>query len=253
MLSRFLLPTLAFLLAVSGAFAQTASPEEGRGPVLTVLGKGSFEAKPDLARFLAVVSTEGRTLEAASNAHEQRATRASKVLQDLKASGIEIEKSSFEMAERRGFRPIPPIQPGPGQRHESVVEGYTATTTFSLKTSSVDSLDQLVSKVVKADIFEVQAIRFHVVQERAALNQARRAAILDAREQAQAYAEAADLELGDIVAVRDGEAQAIPEYGNLPVKKAAPIVQTVQIIPPAALEFTASVSVAWRVAARGSK
>ena len=101
-------------------------------------------------------------------------------------------------------------------------------------------------------LFGIETVRFDVVQERAALNQARRAAMLDAREQAQAYAEPVDLELEQIVSITDGDADPPDGEADLPARRTSGSY-TVQILPPAKLEFTASVNVTWRIAPRGTK
>ena len=123
MLHRYLLLTFIALVVASPTLGQTASQEGRREPLLTVLGSGSYEVKPDLALFQAVVSTSGKTLDAATTPHRERATRALKVLQDLQADGLKIEKSNFSANARHGQRPIPPIQPGSAQRTESFIEG----------------------------------------------------------------------------------------------------------------------------------
>ncbi len=249
--SRWFLVAFAASVMVGPAYGQTASQEARKDTLITVLGRGRYEARPDMARATVSVSTEGRTLESVGKPHQERATRASKVLQDLQSLGAEMEKSSFKVDERRVQRPVPPIQPGPGQRYETVVEGYVATTSFSLKTSAIGELNAIVTKLADTGLFEIGAVRFQVSQERAALNQARRAAMLDAKEQALAYAEPVELELKEIVAITDGEAEAPTAYADLPARRAPGPNSTVQIIPPATLEFTASVNVSWRIAPRG--
>ncbi|NBJ09992.1 SIMPL domain-containing protein [Microvirga arsenatis] len=218
---------------------------------MTVLGKGKHEVRPDLARVAVTVTTEGKTLESVNNPHQDRATRALKILEGLQSLGLEIEKSNYRVDERRVQRPIPPVQPGPGQRYENLVEGYTATTTFSLKIAAMDKLNEIVTKVTDSNLFQVHSVRFQVVQERMALNQARRSAMLDAKEQALAYAEPVDLELKEIIAITDGEAEAPDGYADMPMRRATSPNSTVQIIPPATLEFNASVNVTWRIAPRG--
>lgn len=235
---------------MTSASSQTAPQEARRDPLMTVLGKGRYEVKPDLARAAVTVTTEGKTLESVGNPHQERATRASKALQELRVLGLEVEKSSFRVDERRVQRPVPPMQQP--QRYETVVEGYTATTTFSLKSSAMDKLNEVITKLADTNLFQIQSVRFQASQERAALNQARRAAMLDAKEQALAYAEPVELELKEIVAITDGEAETPDGYADLPARRAPPAgSSTVQIVPPATLEFTASVNVTWRIAPRG--
>lgn len=234
-------------LLASAAFGW--AQESKREPVLTVLGRGSYETRPELARLSATVSTDGKTLEDTAKPHEERSTRASKVLKDLAGAGLEVEKSSFSIAERRVQRPTASIAGVPGQPMATVVEGYVAKTTYSLKATSLDRLNQIVTKLAETGLFQIDTVRFYVLNERAALNEARRSAMLDAREQAEAYASPVDLELGQILAITDGEARPVEGYADLPARRAVG-PYSVQIVPPATVEFTASVNVTWQIAPR---
>jgi uncharacterized protein YggE len=239
---------LSVLVVLASAFSTFAQSETQ--PVLTVLGKGTYEAKPELAGFRATVSTDARTLDAATKQHEERASRALKALQDLQANGVTIEKSDFRVNERRVPRQLTPTEIAQGRRPESVIDGYVAVTTFSVGVSSLDKLNQSVSKLAETGLFEIASVQFYVLNERAALNQARRAAMLDAREQAQAYADPVNLKLGQIIAITDGEARPIGGEADLPMRRAQG-PYTVQIVPPATLEFTATVNVTWRISESG--
>jgi uncharacterized protein len=249
-ISKSCLSVLILLISSGPCLAQAESQDGRREPVLTVLGKGSHEAKPEVAGFRATVSTEGRTLDAATRPHEERASRALKALQDLRASGLEIEKSNFRISERCVPRQLTPAEIAQGKRPESVVEAYVAATTFSVRATSIDKLNHSISKLAETGLFEIASVQFYVLEERAALNQARRAAMLDAREQAQAYAEPVNLKLGQIIAITDGEAQPIGGEADLPARR-PDRPYTVQIVPPATLEFTASVNVTWRISQGG--
>jgi uncharacterized protein YggE len=140
--------------------------------------------------------------------------------------------------------PLPRVgQPSPPAK--AVEPPFTAQTTFSLKVRPADGLNAIVSKLAASGLFEVRVVRFRVEQQRAVLNQARRAAMVDAREQAGAYADAGELKLVEIIEITDGEATPI-EYGFADL----PMPRFVQIIPPATVAFTASVNVTWRIAPR---
>lgn len=254
MILRSALAALVFCSIAFYAAAEVSSTDGGREPVLTVLGRGSYEAKPDIARFRVMLSTEEKTLEAAMKQHGERAARAAAILQELKSFGLEVEKSSFRTNERRAVKSVTTEELARGLRPSSVVEGYTAATDFFLRSSSLENLNQAVTKLAASGLFGFQTIQYSVLQERVALNQARRAAMLDAREQAQAYAEPVDLELGQIVAITDGEAQPPDGEADLPLRNAGyggP--STVQIVPPAVVKFTASVNVTWRISPRTVK
>lgn len=81
--------------------------------------------------------------------------------------------------------------------------------------------------------------------DRRALNEARRAAVLDAREQARIYAEAADLTLVEITEITDGDALPPDGFADMPFS-----LRFVEIIPPASADFTASVTIRRRITSR---
>jgi uncharacterized protein YggE len=251
---RSVLAALISCIVIFPVTAESTVSDSSRGSILTVLGKGSYEIKPDIARFRATVSTEEKTLEAAMRQHGGRAGQAGALLQELKSSGLEIEKSSFRTNEKKFLKSVTSEELARGLRPESVIQGYTATTEFLLRTTSMESLNQIITKLAASGLFSLQTVQFSILQDRTALNQARRAAMLDALEQARAYAEPVDLELGPIIAITDGEARPPEGEADLPARRAGSDGSyTVQIVPPSVVEFTASVNVTWRIAPRGAK
>lgn len=251
-------PVLGTMVAVVGliagatapATAQQPQPDARPGPVLTVRGEGKHSQAPEIATFHAVVSTQGTSLEEATKSHAPRATEAAALLDTLKTDGLAVEKSEFRLVQDRPFptrvlhqqviqngRAGPPSKP-PEPR-------FTANTTFSLKSSRVADLNAIVTRLAASGLFEIRQLQFAVVQQRAGLNQARRAAMTDAQEQAQAYAEAGNFELVEIMEVTDGEAS--PYEGGA---ADLPVPRFVQIIPPATVSFQATVKVTWRIRRR---
>jgi uncharacterized protein YggE len=237
---------LPLYLALLAPVAAQDSSELRRGPVLSVKGSGRIEVKPDYAAFDVIVSTKGRTLEEAAQAHQERATAALAVLRGMTAEGLAIERSTFHLNQDR---PPPPVPQVPGTRPppapaKPAEPPYTAQTTFSLRLKPVEALNAVASRLAASGHFEMRPVSFQVEQERNALNQARRAAMLDAREQAEAYADAGGLRLVEIIEVTDGEASPLNSQYDLPRAR------FVQIIPPATVAFNAGVNVTWRIAPR---
>jgi uncharacterized protein YggE len=234
------LPLLLFVSLTLPAAAQERQAEPPTGATLVVKGAGRVEVKPDYALFSTTVSTKGRTLAEAAKAHEDRATRALSVLQSLKGAGLEITTTSFRLGHEL---PLTSRQPAPEKPSEPL---FVAVTKFELRVRPIDSLNGIVTKLAESGLFEVQRIVFLVDQERAALNEARRAAVRDARDQAEAYADAAGLRLVGVTEIADGEAVSLlaEGYADLAIPK------YVQIIPPSTVTFTASVKVVWRMAPR---
>lgn len=226
---------LAFALAspafVSPVLAQTAL-SGSRTPSITVHGEGRSEAAPDYAAISADVVTTGASLDAATKAHRARATRAADALKALKAKGIEIKSSTFRLN-----RVTPPTVAG---RQPSAPE-YRAVTSFSLKTRNIAAIDDITTAIAATGLFELHNVSFALDENTKALDQARRAAVADARARASAYAEAAGVALGNVVEISDTER-------HVPLMRAAAPMsfdQKVQVVPPETLTAQASVTITW--------
>lgn len=226
--AAFALPLLA-----SFAAAQTA-PE--RIPALTVRGDGEAQVPPDHARMTVEVTTTARSLEQATAQHRERADRALTALKGMAGNGIEIERSTFRLDQVRPQR-VPENPPRPGD-----VE-YRAVTTFELKSKKLDTIDAAVTAIAATGLFEVRNIRFGLDEKSKGMNDARRNAVEDARERAKVYAQAAGVQLGDIVEITDTEPRMFRPVAAEPMMAA----RNVPVIPPETLTLNAGVTITWRI------
>ncbi|RAI41954.1 SIMPL domain-containing protein [Rhodoplanes roseus] len=227
--------TAAFVCAVALALsvAQPAAAQERRAgiePTLTVRGNGQHEAKPDYAVLTVDVATPGDTLDKAANAHEARTTRASDVLNKLAADGVTVRRSSFRLTQEAGRRQDQPA--------------FRAVTTFEVDLRPVERVNALVGRIAASGLFEVGRVGYRVEQKTAALDEARRKAVADARAKAEVYAAAADMRLIGVVGITDGESDTVDGRADLPAPR------SVQITPPAVLTFDASATITWRIGPR---
>ena len=229
-------PAAALFALIAAVGAASAQPLPPREPAITVQGQGRVDARPDHANLTADVVTRGKTLEAATAAHRERAQRAADALRGLKANGIEIERSTFRLDEDR--RPLPP---GPAPRREE--PEYRAVTTFELKTTQLGQLDAAISAIAGTGLFELRNLRFAIGERNPAIAEARRAAVQDARERAETYAQAAGVKLGEILRIADTEMRGPREFAA-----SAPMMRSsVAVTPPEALTVTANVTMTWRI------
>ena len=229
---------LSLLLFVCVALPAAAQqPEPHASATLAVKGEGRVEVKPDYAQFYAAVSTWGKTL--AEAAHEARATRALAALQGLNGDGVDIVTTSFRINQDQFTIGRPPTEKPPEPQ-------FVAVTNFDVRVKPIEALNHIITKLSSSGLFEVRNVFFRVDQERNTLNQARRVAVQDARDQAEAYADAGGVRLMDILEIADGEAIPAQATGEADLA----VARYVQIIPPATVAFTASVKIVWRIAPR---
>lgn len=222
------------LLAASPVMAQ---PVFERAPSITMRGDGQSQAKPDIARLSAEVVTRGKTLQAASEAHKARAQKAVEAIRALEADGVTIEQSNFRLDQIRQPAPMAPAPNTPSE-----IE-YQAVTSFEIRGSKLDRIDAALAALAASGLFEIRNLRFALDDNNAALEAARRNAVLDARARAKTYAEAAGVTLGEVIEITDSEPRLLRNM-------AAPMSAAfgMQVAPPDAIDVTATISMSWRIA-----
>lgn len=82
-----------------------------------------------------------------------------------------------------------------------------------------------VNRLAASGVVEVRKTPYAVASERQALDEVRRAAMLDAREPARIYAEAADLTQVEITEITDGEASPPDGYADMPPSRVAHLLR----------------------------
>ena len=207
-------------------------------PTLTVRGQGRAQVPPDHASLTVEVVTKAKSVEAATAAHRERATRAVNALRDMKTDGVEIAQSSFRLSEVR-------TPPAPSDRPREPDVDYQAITTFELKMTRLGAVDGAITKIASTGLFQIRNLRFGIEDNNPGTNTARKNAVADARERASTYAQAAGVQLGDIVKIEDVETQ-----GPVLFAAQAPTARSVQVMPPDNLTLTASVVITWQIGAK---
>lgn len=229
-------PIAALAIVAACCGNASAQPPAPREPTITVLGQGRVQVAPDHASLTVEVVTKGRSLEAATASHRDRAQRGVNALRDMKNVGLEIEHSTFRLNEVR--------QPGPSSNRDRTETEYQAVTAFELKTTQLDRVDSIVTALAATGLFEVRNLRFGIEERNPGMNAARKGAVQDARERAETYAQAAGVQLGEIVRIEDTEMRTPREFAvNAPMMRSS-----VQVVPPEALTLSASVTMTWRIA-----
>ena len=227
----------AAILPMRGKAQSQIPPVPMTRSTLTVEGNGQAQAKPDFSRITAAVSAKGASLDAAVAAQQEPLARANALLRDLAAEGVEIERSTFSLAnDRPPYPPRPDTNQGP--------PSFTAATSFALKATRIDRLNAIVAKLAASGVLELRSVSFEVADTHPPLDEARRNAVAEARHKAETLAEAAGVRLDEVVSITD--ANVTPRVYAAAAETAAAAPSQL-VIPPATLTFNASVTMGWRI------
>ena len=180
---------LTAALSVTCARAQSVeqkSPAEAR---LIVIGEGRVTAAPDYARIRSGASTNAKTVKEASDANAKFMNNLIAALADAGIAKNDIQTSQFS---------IEPIYTSPSSNDAPKLSGYRVSNQVNVTIHQISQVGDILDRLVKAGATDAGNVAFLVSDREKALDQARQAAIADARHNADLYAHAAGVTLGRV-------------------------------------------------------
>ncbi|MEP2705031.1 MAG: SIMPL domain-containing protein [Roseibium sp.] len=226
----------AIALAAPTAFAQESGDVRGS---ITMEGRGSVSVAPDMAVITTRVVTTAKT---APDALAQNTKDLSKVIETIKASGIEakdIQTSGFSIYPR--YERITD-----GSNRQPDIIGYEVRNGVEINVRDLGKLGDLLSTVVESGANAVDGIRFQVSDPDDKLDTAREKAVAAALHKAEIFAKAAGVELGDIMSISETGAD-IPR--PVMMRAESMMVGSASPVPIEAGEETisANVTISWEI------
>lgn len=233
--------TLATALTLAApAFAQNAPTP--RQPMISVMGTGEVELKPDFAKIFVTVETQGETVAQAASANSAGTERVLARIQGLGIKKEDIQTANFQVFQT-------PQQVGPDGK-EVKVPKFSANHQLRIKTRDLDGVGKLAGEILASGDMTFQSVSFGLDRQEEGGDKAREAAVRDAKRQADVYAAAAGVSLGRLLEIRDGSAQPIePPHPEMRMRMAMSKADvSVPIVPPATIRYTANVQLVWEMA-----
>ncbi len=189
---------LALIVAVAPALAE----ESKLVRTISISGHGEVRAVPDVASISIGVTTQAATAREALDGN----TKAMKALLDtLKQAGIDardMATSNFSVGPRLDY--------GNNNGQPPKIVGYDVNNMVTVTVRKIEDLGGLLDVAVSTGSNTINGISFSVTKPDAMLDEARKAAVADARHKAEIYAAAGGFRLGDIITVSEGAAYQPP-------------------------------------------
>lgn len=155
---------------------------------IEVTGVGRVRIEPDIARVNIGVRSQSPEV---TDAFSENNDTAESIIQALIDMGIEqddIQTRNFNIYQQ---------QEQPRDEEERRIT-YVVENTVAVTVRDLDSLGEVLSIVISEGANTIHGVTFDIEDREAAIEEARQLAIEDARAQAEAIAETADVNLGDI-------------------------------------------------------
>lgn len=215
--------TLA-VMAARPAGAQQTPTTPGRS--VTVVGRGDVKLRPDTAIVQIGVETEAKTAREALTLNNQQAAAVQKKLADLTIDAKDIQTSGFS---------IYPVYGTDGRQ----LTGYRVSNMVTVKIRAIDKAGAVLDQVVQAGANSIYGISFTVDNPRAAEDQAREAAMRDAKARAELLARAGGASVGEVLIITENVGSAVP----MPLAVARDAMASGESVPVQTGEQTISISV----------
>jgi uncharacterized protein YggE len=197
-----------FITLLGGAVAwpvavqaqEVQSPPDGR---VIVTGEGSVSLTPDYAQIESGVTNRARTVKEASDTNSKLMGAITSALLESGIDQKDVQTSGFS---------VQPVYAPQEPRTEPKLIGYSVSNHVRVKIRQIGNVGEILDRLVTAGVTDVGNISFLVSDPSKALDQARKAAIADARRKAEVYAEASGLRLGRVIWITEdsGFAPSVP-------------------------------------------
>jgi uncharacterized protein YggE len=170
-----------------------------------VSGEGSVSVPPDYAEIISGVTTNAKTAKEATDANSKLMAAVDAALLNAGIAQNDIQTSRFSVA---------PVYGPPQPNGTPKLVGFSVANQLSIRIRQIAQVGAVLDSLIAAGATNAGSVQFLHSDTSKALDQARQAAIADARRKAEIYAQAAGLALGRVAWITEEPAFAPPlPYG----------------------------------------
>lgn len=227
---------LSALILSSVLVVPLAAPvlaDDDRIRTISVTGTGTVEAAPDMATLMIGVTTQAETATEALTANSA-ATEA--VIARLTASGIEArDMQTSNLSINPNWTGYDSSSPR--------ISGYVASNMLTVRVRKLETTGTVLDAAVADGANTLNGLTFGLANPEPAYDEARKAAVADARARAELLAAAAGVALGPVLSISDGGAMT----GPAPMYREAASVAPVPVVG-GELGLVANVSITYAIA-----
>jgi uncharacterized protein len=181
---RLMAVATTLIFSDAGAYAQPQQAPEAR---IVVTGEGSVSVAPNYAQIRSGVTIRTKTVKEGVEVNSKVMVA---IIAALKGAGIaerDIQTARFS---------IQPVYAPQEPRTEPKLSGYSISNQVNVTIREIGKVGDVLDRIVAAGATDIGNVAFLVSDASKALDQAREAAIADARRKAEVYAKAAGVQLG---------------------------------------------------------
>lgn len=195
--------TIALLLI---SCSNTGVPQNGQNAdqaVITVTGSGEVNVVPDIGYINVGVRSRGATVSEAISVNNESANAIKASLLEQGVAEEDIQTSNFNVYQQSDYD----FQGNPTDTYFMVENSVYVTV------RQIESMGEVLDAVAKGGANNIYGVNFDVQDKTEALSTARELAVQSAQVQARELADAANVELGEIISINASTSTTEPFYG----------------------------------------
>jgi uncharacterized protein len=186
LLAGVAIAAVAIFVAPCAQAQQPPAPAEAR---VIVIGEGSVHVASDYAQIRGGVTTKGKTVKEATDANSKVMAAITAALLSAGIAQSDIQTAQFS---------IQPVYAPPQPQTEPKLVGYSVSNQITVTVRALGKVSDTLDRMVDAGATDVGNVSFLHSDPAKALDQAREAAVADARRKAELYARIAGFTLGRV-------------------------------------------------------
>lgn len=210
---------------------------------LLLQGTASVSAEPDMASISTGVVTEAKTAREALTANTESMSALLDLVKQIGVADKDVQTSGFSVQPQYVYSDKPNAN---GYSQPPRIAGYEVRNTLTVQLRKLEDLGTVLDQMVSAGSNTINGVGFSVDDNTELLNDARRAAMKDALQKADLYADAADICLERITSISENGG-----YAPQPKLMRSMIAEDAMSAPvPVAsgeVSYDMSVSVVWEI------
>lgn len=217
------------------AIVLATTPETAPVPSIVVSGSGEAFAEPDMAELEAGVVSQAQTAAAALEINNEAVAKLLRELSKLGIAERDIRTQDVSVHPQYQFQ----------DKRAPQVTGFEVRNQVAVRVRELSRLGEILSRLVAAGGNILSRIRMGVADPAELLDDARRAALADAKHKAEIYAGAAGVRLGGPLLIREDITQAPPP---VPFLERASVAAPADVpVMPGETSFQVQVSVTYAI------
>jgi uncharacterized protein len=220
---------MVFILAAPAMAEELKSPR-----VLSVAGHGEVRAAPTMATVSLGVFKNAMTAKDALAANTEAMTALFAALRAAGIADADMQTSNFSVSPRYDYR----------TDNQPVANGFDVSNNVTVVVRKLDLLGGILDAAVTAGANQINGVTFSIEKPEAAMDEARKLAVADARRKAEVYGQASRVTLGDVLSISEGGSYqpqpVIFARAKMEASADVPIAQGEQVI-------AVDVNIAWEI------